>query len=98
MPQFPLWLNEGDLVDAARGRPEMTDGHSDRGGAEGGRWVCSLRQPSPVPDRQGPGSRHPPAVMGTSLARGGTPVFPGPLLGVAARKGQNIRGWRVAGG
>lgn len=65
MPQFPLQLNEGDLVDAARGQP---DGHGDRGGAEGGRWVRSLQRPSPVPDRLGPGSGHPPAVMGTSLA------------------------------
>lgn len=103
MPQFPLLLNEGDLVDAARGRPDMTDGHGDRGGAEGGRWVRSLPRPSPVPDRMGPGSGHPRAVMGTSLARGtrsagGTPVFPGPLLGVAAHKEQNIAGgeWRAA--
>lgn len=40
--------------------------------------------------------------MGTSLVHrvrgaGGTPVFPGPLLGVAARAGQNVAGgeWRA---
>lgn len=96
MPQFPLLLNEGDLVDAARGRPEMTDGHGDRGGAEGGCWVCSLRQPSPVPDRKGPGSGYPPAVTGTSLARGTRgaarpPCFPVHSLGWRPARGRTSR-------
>lgn len=53
MPQFPRLLNESDLRDAARGRPEMTDSHGGWGGA-GGPRVRSLPRPSPGPDRLGP--------------------------------------------
>lgn len=99
MPQFPRRLNEGDLIDAARGRPEMTGGHEDRGGA--GRRVDTESAPSrghhPCQTVWDPGSRRPRTVTGSNLARGtrgagGTPVFPSPLLGVAAHTGQNVAG------